>query len=361
MRCRTRFRKFIMIMSMIIAAKKSRKLFVQFLNFLLIAFIAVFFIPKFSWAQVVINEIFSDPEGGDTGKEWIELYNSGSQAVQLNGWQINGSGKYFTFPPFLLVPNSHLLILWRADGQNTANQIFTKTETIDANIGNTSGFIALFNSKEHNKDTIVDYLEYGKAGQTLEPTAASALIWQREQFLPAASEGQSLGLKQDGQDRNLNDDWQIFLAPTPGQANGTIVNTAKQETSQQQNEITTATPPDETASSASPVYSNYSDKVLINEFMPWPSSENEWVELLSFSEQIIDLSGWQIDDAVQESSPQKISDGTLINPGQFLKIELGKNILNNGGDQIRLVWPDGQFLHSISYTNAKPDFSSSRF
>jgi hypothetical protein len=38
--------------------------------------------------QVVVNEIMADPMGSDTNQEWIELYNPGNTAVDINGWQI---------------------------------------------------------------------------------------------------------------------------------------------------------------------------------------------------------------------------------------------------------------------------------
>jgi hypothetical protein len=179
--------------------------------------------------------------------------------------------------------------------------------------------------------------------------------------LPAASEGQSLGLKQDGQDKNLAGDWQLFFMPTPGQSNGAIINTTGQEASQQQNDADKQSPPSETASSSPPLFSNYSEDILINEFMPWPETGKEWVELLNSGAQTIDLSAWQVDDSAGQSAPQKIIEGTLIEPNQFLVIELKNDILNNQGDQVRLIWPDGQLLHSISYQNAKRNYSSSRF
>ena len=191
---------------------------------LIIALAAIFFIlPKISVAAgeiVIINEIFSDPKGTDTGLEWIELYNSSSQTIDLAGWQI-GTGNYFTFPSYLMPANSFLLIRWHADGQNTTNEIFTGTAAVDTNLGNNSGFIALFNSGQRNKNTIVDYLEYGKADQTWETAASQAGIWTKGQFLPAteANKNQSLGLKQDGQDENLTSDWQIFSYPTPDKPN----------------------------------------------------------------------------------------------------------------------------------------------
>lgn|GEM_PF-2125420 len=38
------------------------------------------------YADVVINEIFYDPDGSDAGCEWVELYNNGASAVNLSGW-----------------------------------------------------------------------------------------------------------------------------------------------------------------------------------------------------------------------------------------------------------------------------------
>jgi hypothetical protein len=191
--------------------------------FPIVALVAIFFIlPKISVAaqDIIINEIFSDPKGNDTGLEWIELYNASSQTIDLTGWQI-GIGNYFTFPSYLMPANSYLLIRWHADGQNTSNEIFTGTTAVDINLSNSSGFIAFFNSGQRSKNTIVDYLEYGKADQTWETAAWQAGIWTKGQFLPAtgANKNQSLGLKQDGQDGNITGDWQIFSNPTPGKPN----------------------------------------------------------------------------------------------------------------------------------------------
>ncbi|KKT77364.1 MAG: hypothetical protein UW75_C0064G0005 [Parcubacteria group bacterium GW2011_GWF2_44_8] len=42
--------------------------------------------------QIVLNEIFYDPIGDDSGTnpagEWVELYNNGTTSVDLNGWKI---------------------------------------------------------------------------------------------------------------------------------------------------------------------------------------------------------------------------------------------------------------------------------
>ncbi|MDP8204709.1 MAG: lamin tail domain-containing protein, partial [Candidatus Tenebribacter mawsonii] len=45
--------------------------------------------------NVVINEVLYDPDGSDSGYEWIELYNSSDQSVNLNGWMIRKAGSQF--------------------------------------------------------------------------------------------------------------------------------------------------------------------------------------------------------------------------------------------------------------------------
>ena len=37
---------------------------------------------------VVVNEVMVNPYGDDEGQEWIELYNPGSEAIDLNGWTV---------------------------------------------------------------------------------------------------------------------------------------------------------------------------------------------------------------------------------------------------------------------------------
>ena len=41
--------------------------------------------------KVVINEVEANPSGTDTGNEWVELYNTGTTAVNISGWSIIGT------------------------------------------------------------------------------------------------------------------------------------------------------------------------------------------------------------------------------------------------------------------------------
>src|SRR3989338_5469835 len=47
---------------------------------------------------ISINEVESNPEGTDSGNEWVEIYNEGSP-INLSGWYVqNKDNKNFTFP-----------------------------------------------------------------------------------------------------------------------------------------------------------------------------------------------------------------------------------------------------------------------
>ncbi len=46
--------------------------------------------------MIIINEWLANPTGADAEGEWMELYNSGSQAVTLGGWRVrNRAGKEY--------------------------------------------------------------------------------------------------------------------------------------------------------------------------------------------------------------------------------------------------------------------------
>ena len=38
--------------------------------------------------QIKINEILPNPDGTDSGQEWVDLYNAGTESVRMDGWTI---------------------------------------------------------------------------------------------------------------------------------------------------------------------------------------------------------------------------------------------------------------------------------
>lgn len=61
---------------------------------------AVFFLlPAFANADIVISEIMYDVPGSDSGREWIEIQNTGKSEVDITGWKLFESGAHHKITP----------------------------------------------------------------------------------------------------------------------------------------------------------------------------------------------------------------------------------------------------------------------
>ncbi len=85
--------------------------------------------------DIVINELMYDPISGSDDDQYIELYNQGTNTIDLAGWQFT-SGVTFTFPANSIIgPNGYVVV-----GKNTANLFAHYTNLSSANTyGNYSG------------------------------------------------------------------------------------------------------------------------------------------------------------------------------------------------------------------------------
>ena len=189
---------------------------------------ALLFVPHFVFAAVVINEIFFDPAGSDTGLEKIELYNPDAATADMGGWELYPDGiGYFTFPEgFSLPAQSFVVIHLRTSGTDDAANRYHATPS--SNMGNSSGSVALFRPGGRGAETIVDFVRYHKPDispppaerKTWEPAAVEAGLWSAGTAVNVSSltEGSGIGLASDGV-RGGAAAWQIFAAPTLGSAN----------------------------------------------------------------------------------------------------------------------------------------------
>ena len=80
--------------------------------------------------DIVINELMYDPISGSDDDQYIELYNQGTNTVNLAGWQFT-SGVTFAFPNVTIAPNGYLVV-----AKNMTN-LFAKYPNL--NSGNTAG------------------------------------------------------------------------------------------------------------------------------------------------------------------------------------------------------------------------------
>ncbi|HEX9440076.1 MAG TPA: lamin tail domain-containing protein, partial [Roseiflexaceae bacterium] len=102
-----------------------------------------------------------------------------------------------------------------------------------------------------------------------------------------------------------------------------------------------------------PIARSSAPVVLINEFMPRPSSGAEWVELFNPSPFDVDVSCWKIDDDTIGGSQTTIPEGTIIPANGLLVVALTTNILNDSGsDAAQLLDGGGSMVDRHDYSSA---------
>ena len=109
----------------------------------------------------------------------------------------------------------------------------------------------------------------------------------------------------------------------------------------------------------------YPQRVFLNELLPSPTGpdkENEWIEIYNKNNFEVDLSGWKIKDLNGRTHCYSFPEKTKM-PGQsflVLKRPVTKITLNNDGDGLVLIQPNGQIIDSVSYEKAPLGKSYSR-
>ncbi len=179
----------------------------------IIYFLFMFSIFSFLLSQnIVINEVLYDPTGADTGYEWIELYNAGEQAVNLENWIIQKAGTsfddVFTFPEIIIEPDSFILI-----GEEFVPNTDITTTLVFQNGGTATDGIRIVSADAIYTDTVL----YDSPNSNNLPDDISS---PGQYFAPDVSSGNTLARKHDGEDSdNCEIDFFECENPTPGEPN----------------------------------------------------------------------------------------------------------------------------------------------
>jgi hypothetical protein len=91
--------------------------------------------------------------------------------------------------------------------------------------------------------------------------------------------------------------------------------------------------------------------------------QDEWIELLNLGEAPLDLSGWVVDDAAGAGSdPYTIPADTMLPAGGFLVLYQSQTgiALEDGGDVVRLLDPEGEVVDQIAFDALPADTSFAR-
>ena len=264
---------------------------------------------------VCLNEALPNPNGYDDaawpGGEWMEIYNSGTTAVDVLNWElVNKAGKTLEF-------NSTSIVGYQAGNSSTWT-----IQPGDYMVIARNGYANFYLTNTFDYITMED-----SSGNVLDQAS-----WN------TTSSGNSL----EEDPTNSMNDWISTNSPTPGSAN---------------------------SASTAPVASDLKiSEVMAN---PWPSEDNaswpggEWVEIWNSGQSDIDLTGWSIVDNAGNILPfnesHLIGSSTIITPDEYRVIAVNSTnawgVLNNGAETLRLLWPNGTQSESISWSSTVSGFS----
>lgn len=263
---------------------------------MIISLLLLMLLFPFTASAMQISEVYPAPINGDF--EWVEVVNTTKASVQLDAYYLEDeSGKKILFTDTVLDPDEFTV---------------ATTSSVLNNNGDTV-------SLKQTDGLLIDSVQYT---DTLTSTQSYALCSDTSTWI--TTKIQTQGAQND-----------LLCTPTA---------------------IPSPSITPSPSSSPIPVLSSHVtpkkeiEHIMISEVYPYPNpNEQEWVELYNNSDQTQELVNWQIDDTL-DSGASPLSFSTTIAPYSHTQIHLSKHMLNNGGDTVRLLNPDGILITEISYS-----------
>lgn len=257
-----------------------------------------------SATQVHLNEVLAVPTDGE---EFIELEIVDEGGGYLHGWTVqDASGKQFTFD--------------QAVGETHADRYFVLYgDASKIALNNTGDRVDLLNPA----GAVVESVEFG-SGESGESWSRFESGWEWGQV-------------------------------SAGEKNVALPNEEEKEDEENDGEDAPSES-DNTGSGLSPV-----TELRLNELLPNPEgdeSTDEWIELINEGEAGT-LLGWSVTDG---SSTYQFEDVELAE-GEFVLVGVEDSgiTLNNTGDVVYLVGPEGEIVQGVEYTDAPSGESFARF
>jgi len=269
---------------------------------------------EFQIPKIYLSEINWAGSNLSTADEWIELYNADSAGVDLGGWILTGSATsgeslMLASDTWLDAGLTLLISNYKFGDEKTTLAVEPDLVSSALSIPNTKLEIILAMADGTVVDELIDAgtPDFGSS----DPKASMTRDMTTLEWMTSTTSA------------NLADKTQMG---TPG-----TVATIAQELE---------------------VESSNSENLIINEFVSDPSDETEWIAIFNSGSKAIDLTGCTLQDATEKST--ELGETTL-EAGTTLIVENPKGKLNNDGDTISLLDPDGNIIASVTYgTEAVP-------
>lgn len=331
--------------------------------FVILIFIFLcFFVPSAYAANsgdVVINEIAWMGTTGSHNDEWLELYNNTDVEISIDGWILRATGDKPNRPNITIegavAPRSFFL-LERTDDTSVPNiladQIYTGL------LGNDGEHLELIGPQGIVVDRVNSFGDWFAGDNTDKYTmerknpnltGSDRVTWGTSSNVGGTPKAQNSIYSAQGS--QISD-----TVPAPGPAE------VQQTVSEPLNPTPTPAPesqPDESEKVASTqVQASYPSNIFINELMPYPLGPDEleeWIEITNENSEPADISLWQIKDTLGATNIYILPKGTIIAARSFLVLSrLTTNMtMNNDGDAVQIIRPDGELAQTAPYEKAE--------
>jgi uncharacterized repeat protein (TIGR01451 family) len=307
--------------------------------------------------SVLINEVAWAGTAASVNDEWIELYNPGSNPINLSGWvlkAVDGTPTINLLDGYILGPGEYYL-LERTDDTTVsdilANQLFT------GDIGNSSEILQLLDPLNRVVDTANSNGGFWPAGSS---TTFGSM--ERRGVMTDSDTAwiTNTGVVSWGKDAGVPNNCTItppcLTAPktlmgTPKRANWAISVVPTPIPVSTPTRIPTPLPPPPPP-----------PLLAINEFASRPGSDwnndgtintgDEYIELLNHGVVDVNLAGYRLDDEANVGSNPFTLPSVTLKPGERYVIYGSQSglLLSDGGDGVRLLKPNGQLADAYNYS-----------
>ncbi len=312
---------------------------------------ALLLLPSPADAGVVINEImYNNPYSPDQDSEWVELYNTTEDAIDVSLWSLrdDSDSHRFIFPEWTVIEgHGYLVICKHPDLFMEQYPGVAAIGGFDFNFGDGGDTVRIVNLNEE----LIDVVEYSDESPWVK--AADGL-------------GASLECADPDADNNVFTSWGASLEPyphgTPGQVN-TVYSPGSHDTDIVINEIMYH------PASRNPILYTEDHKQQIPDLKKNIKPDlREYIELFNRGSGQVNLSGWKFTDGIAFTFP----DGTTLDAGAYLVVckdlqqfeachfpvanKLGPYdaVLDNGGEKIVLSNAEGVPVDFVHYDDAEP-------
>ncbi|MBZ9572869.1 lamin tail domain-containing protein [Patescibacteria group bacterium] len=283
--------------------------------------IFLLFLTPLSWAiaaeplSIVVNEIAWMGTETSYNDEWIELYNN---STSIEGWKLISRDGTPEIDLEGEIPSKGFFLLERTDDETVLD---IEADLIyKGSLHNQGEYLKLID----NQGNIIDEIDCSEG-------------W----FAGDNKTKRTMARKNPLLSGNDSSNWQVSQNPggTPKTENQSL---GVQPLDIEEKVVETTSTPSE---------------ISINEILPsaeGPDAENEWIEIFNENNFEVDVSEWKIRDTIGATKTYTISGGTKIKANGFLVFPRPetKITLQNSGDGLELLNPNGEVIDKVNYGKA---------